>query len=41
VQHGDRIAQLIVSKVEEVDMTVAESLAESERDRGGHGSTGR
>ena len=41
VQHGDRIAQLVVSRVEDVEVTLVEALGESERDRSGHGSTGR
>ena len=38
---GDRIAQLLVQPVERAVFTRVDSLAESERGRGGFGSTGR
>lgn len=41
VQRGDRIAQLVVQKVEQADFVEVDSLAESERGLGGFGSTGR
>ena len=41
IEHGDRIAQLIVARVEGLDVVQVEELAESERGVGGHGSTGR
>jgi dUTP pyrophosphatase len=41
VQDGDRIAQLVVSRVEIVQVVEVEELSESERGDGGHGSTGR
>ena len=41
VEHGDRIAQLVVSKVEYVTLQQVEELSESVRGDGGHGSTGR
>jgi dUTP pyrophosphatase len=41
IEHGDRIAQLVVSKVEYVALKQVEELSESLRGDGGHGSTGR
>ena len=41
IEHGDRIAQLVVARVEGLDVVQVEELAESERGVGGHGSTGR
>ena len=41
VQRGDRIAQLVVQRVESVDFVEVETLAGSERGLGGFGSTGR
>lgn len=38
---GDRIAQLVVSKLAVVEVIEVSELGASERDRGGHGSTGR
>lgn len=38
---GDRIAQLIVMKLPEVELVESEELSESERGIGGYGSTGR
>ena len=38
---GDRIAQLLVQRVERAVFTRADSLVESERGQGGFGSTGR
>ena len=40
VHNGDRIAQLVLSRVEKARFTVADSLAESGRGSGGFGSTG-
>ena len=40
VQPGDRIAQLVVQKVENVSWTVVDSLDETERGEGGFGSSG-
>lgn len=40
LQRGDRIAQLIVQRVEAVRFVEVEELAESERGDGGHGSSG-
>ena len=38
---GDRIAQLVVQKVEQVELVDVETLPESVRGEGGFGSTGR
>lgn len=37
---GERIAQLVVQKVETVEFNVADALTESDRGEGGFGSTG-
>ena len=41
VQHGDRIAQMIVAPVVQARFTVVETLGETARGAGGFGSTGR
>jgi dUTP pyrophosphatase len=41
VEDGDRIAQLIISRVAKVSLEVAEELGATGREAGGHGSTGR
>ncbi len=41
VEHGDRIAQLVIARLADVEFTPVESLPETERGAGGHGSTGR
>ena len=38
---GDRIAQMVFQKVEEVEFQIVDSLTETERGGGGFGSTGR
>ncbi|MFZ9377137.1 MAG: dUTP diphosphatase, partial [Candidatus Fonsibacter ubiquis] len=40
VQLGERIAQGIISKVEQIKFTLTEQLTETKRDSGGFGSTG-
>ena len=40
VTRGERIAQLLVQKVELVDFAEADDLGDTERGTGGHGSTG-
>src|SRR6476619_2107589 len=40
LHRGDRIAQLVVQRVEGVEFVPVESLPESARGAGGHGSTG-
>ncbi|SDL61755.1 dUTP diphosphatase [Halarsenatibacter silvermanii] len=41
IKKGDRIAQLIVQKVEEVEWKEVEKLSRSERGEGGFGHTGK
>ncbi|MCS7295372.1 MAG: dUTP diphosphatase [Chloroflexota bacterium] len=41
VRDGDRIAQLVVSRLEPVRFEVADALAATARGAAGHGSTGR
>jgi dUTP pyrophosphatase len=41
VQHGDRIAQMIVAPVMQAGFDVVETLSETARGTGGFGSTGR
>lgn len=41
VHSGDRIAQLVISRMAEVTLEEAGELAATERGSGGHGSTGR
>jgi len=41
VQHGDRIAQLVVARVAEAVWREVEQLSETERGSGGYGSTRR
>ena len=40
ISRGDRIAQLVVQRVERADFQVVDELPESRRGAGGHGSTG-
>jgi len=40
VKHGDRIAQLVVSKLAELPVEEAEGLSSTQRGPRGHGSTG-
>ena len=40
VEHGDRIAQLVVARLAPVEFEVVETLDETARGEGGHGSTG-
>jgi dUTP pyrophosphatase len=41
INDGDRIAQLIISRFEIVDIEEVEELSDTVRGAGGHGSTGR
>jgi dUTP pyrophosphatase len=41
IKRGDRIAQLVIVKVEHAELQVVDELPPSERGEGGHGSTGR
>lgn len=40
ISHGDRIAQIVLNKVEEIEWNLVETLDESERGEGGFGHTG-
>ena len=40
VEHGERICQMVINKVEQITWEQAESLEESERGAGGFGHTG-
>jgi len=40
VHRGDRIAQMVIAKVERADWQVVETLEETERGEGGFGSSG-
>ncbi len=41
IRNGDRIAQLVIQKVEKVQWEVAEAISETERSDGGFGHTGK
>jgi dUTP pyrophosphatase len=41
LQNGDRIAQLVISRLAALDVVQVDELSVSERGAGGHGSTGR
>lgn len=41
VGHGDRIAQLVITRLADLPVTEVEELTPTERGSGGHGSTGR
>ena len=41
ISHGDRIAQAVISPVVQARFEMAEALSETERGRGGFGSTGQ
>ena len=41
IEHGDRIAQLVIARLADLPVVQVEELAGSERGAGGHGSTGR
>jgi dUTP diphosphatase len=41
IQHGDRIAQLVIQRVEMLPAVQVEELADSDRGEAGFGSTGR
>jgi dUTP pyrophosphatase len=40
LQHGDRIAQLVIKKVEQIQWVSVDDLSDTERGVGGFGSTG-
>jgi dUTP pyrophosphatase len=41
IHHGDRIAQMVVHKVEKVKWKQVKSMSATERDKGGFGHTGK
>lgn len=41
VNNGDRIAQMVIQKVEKIDWSLAAELEQTERRDGGFGSTGK
>ena len=41
IQPGDRIAQMVIQKVEKASLTVVPTLSGTERSQGGFGSTGK
>jgi dUTP pyrophosphatase len=41
IKHGDRIAQLVINKVEQAGLQVVQSLNETVRGEGGFGHTGK
>ncbi|GAB2615887.1 dUTP diphosphatase [Belliella aquatica] len=41
IEDGERIAQMIVAKHEQISWDLAESLSDTERGAGGYGSTGK
>lgn len=41
IESGERVAQMIISKHEQIDWSLVETLEDSERSAGGFGSTGK
>ena len=41
IQRGDRIAQMVICRLPEVELTLCDSLEESDRGEGGFGSSGK
>ncbi|MFC1944766.1 dUTP diphosphatase [Chloroflexota bacterium] len=41
VKHGDRIAQMVITRLEELPLVEVDELSPTERGSGGHGSTGK
>ena len=41
IQRGDRIAQMVICRLPEVELTLSDSLKESDRGEGGFGSSGK
>lgn len=41
IQNGERIAQLVLARHEQIEWVIAEELAETQRGAGGFGSTGK
>jgi dUTP pyrophosphatase len=40
IKHGDRIAQMIINKIERIELEEVVELSETERSSGGFGHTG-
>ena len=41
IRHGDRIAQMVVAKVEKATLHIVEKLSDTHRGEGGFGHTGK
>ncbi|MBM3157001.1 MAG: dUTP diphosphatase [Chloroflexi bacterium] len=41
IKHGDRIAQMVISRIADLPIVEVEELSATERGSGGHGSTGK
>jgi dUTP pyrophosphatase len=41
IRHGDRIAQMVISRIADLPLVEVEELSPTERGSGGHGSTGK
>ncbi|HUV52816.1 MAG TPA: dUTP diphosphatase [Dehalococcoidia bacterium] len=41
IKHGDRIAQMVISRIADLPLVEVEELTQTERGSGGHGSTGK
>lgn len=41
IESGERVAQMVIAKHEQIDWSLVESLEDSERSAGGFGSTGK
>ncbi|WP_416867232.1 MAG: dUTP diphosphatase [Imperialibacter sp.] len=41
VEHGDRVAQMVIAKHEKIEWVESEALTETKRGEGGYGSTGK
>ena len=41
IHHGDRVAQLVIGRVEKATLVLVQELSSSERDQGGFGHTGK
>jgi dUTP pyrophosphatase len=41
IKRGERIAQMVIAKVEQAELVLVQALGETERGSGGFGSTGR
>ena len=41
IEHGDRVAQMVIAKHEKIEWVEGEALTETKRGEGGYGSTGK